>query len=59
MSGIQLAPTQTMGNLGQFMAAAYGTPSSTSYQQTPDPSTLQTLLGGGIGLAGIIGALGG
>ena len=57
MSGIQLAPTQTMGNLGQFMAAAYGTPSSTSYQQTPDPSTLQTLLGGGIGLAGIIGAM--
>ena len=55
--GIQLAPTQTMGNLGQFLAAAYGTPSSTTYQQTPAPSTLQTLLGGGIGLAGIIGAL--
>lgn len=59
MSGIQMAPTQTMGNLGQFMAAAYGTPSSTTYQQTPDPSTLQTLLGGGIGLAGIIGAMSG
>lgn len=57
MSGIQMAPTQTMGNLGQFLAAAYGTPSSTTYQQTPDPSTLQTLLGGGIGLAGIIGAM--
>ena len=57
MSGIQLAPTQTMGNLGQFLSAAYGTPSSTTYQQTPAPSTLQTLLGGGIGLAGIIGAL--
>ena len=56
-SGIQLAPTQTMGNLGQFLSAAYGTPSSTTYQQSPAPSTLQTLLGGGIGLAGIIGAL--
>ena len=56
-TGIQLAPTQTMGNLGQFLSAAYGTPSSTTYQQTPAPSTLQTLLGGGIGLAGIIGAL--
>ena len=57
MSGIQLAPTQTMGNLGQFLSAAYGTPSSTTYQQSPAPSTLQTLLGGGIGVAGIIGAL--
>jgi hypothetical protein len=57
MSGVQLAPTQTMGNLGQFLSAAYGTPSSTTYQQTPAPSTLQTLLGGGVGLAGIIGAL--
>jgi len=57
MSGIQLAPTQTMGNLGQFLAAAYGTPSSTTYQQSPAPSTLQTLLGGGIGLAGIVGAM--
>jgi len=56
-TGIQLAPTQTMGNLGQFLSAAYGTPSSTTYQQSPAPSTLQTLLGGGIGLAGIIGAL--
>ena len=56
-SGIQLAPAQTMGNLGQFMAAAYGTPSSTTYQQRPAPSTLQTLLGGGIGLAGIIGSM--
>ena len=56
-SGIQLAPSQTMGNLGQFLSAAYGTPSSTTYQQSPAPSTLQTLLGGGIGLAGIIGAL--
>jgi len=56
-SGIQLAPTQTMGNLGQFLSAAYGTPSSTTYQQSPAPSTLQTLLGGGVGLAGIIGAL--
>ena len=57
MSGVQLAPSQTMGNLGQFLSAAYGTPSSTTYQQTPAPSTLQTLLGGGVGLAGIIGAL--
>jgi hypothetical protein len=57
MSGIQLAPAQTMGNLGQYLSAAYGSPSSTTYQQSPAPSTLQTLLGGGIGLAGIIGAL--
>ena len=55
-SGIQLAPAQTMGNLGQFTSAAYGTPSSTTYQQRPAPSTLQTLLGGGIGLAGILGS---
>ena len=57
MSGIQLAPAQTMGNLGQYLSAAYGSPSSTTYQQSPSPSTLQTLLGGGVGLAGIIGAL--
>ena len=57
--GIQLAPAQTMGNLGQYLSAAYGTPSSTVYQQTPDPSTLQTLLGAGIGVGGIMGALGG
>jgi len=57
MSGIQLAPAQTMGNLGQYLSAAYGSPSSTTYQQSPAPSTLQTLLGGGVGLAGIIGAL--
>lgn len=57
--GVQLAPAQTMGNLGQYLSAAYGTPSSTVYQQTPDPSTLQTLLGAGIGVGGIMGALGG
>ena len=55
-TGIQLAPTQTMGNLGQFISCLR-TPSSTTYQQTPAPSTLQTLLGGGISLAGNIGAL--
>ena len=55
--GIQLAPAQTMGNLGQFLSAAYGTPSATTYQQTPDPSTLQTLLGAGIGIGGIMGSL--
>tara|TARA_R110002051_G_scaffold45677_3_gene92114 strand:- start:69 stop:1412 length:1344 start_codon:yes stop_codon:yes gene_type:complete len=55
--GIQLAPAQTMGNMGQFLSAAYGTPSSTVYQQTPNPSTLQTLLGAGIGLGGIMGAM--
>tara|TARA_R100001143_G_scaffold40359_1_gene36900 strand:+ start:821 stop:2116 length:1296 start_codon:yes stop_codon:yes gene_type:complete len=55
--GIQLAPAQTMGNLGQFLSAAYGTPSSTVYQQTPNPSTLQTLLGAGVGIGGIMGAL--
>jgi hypothetical protein len=55
--GIQLAPAQTMGNLGQFLSAAYGTPSSTVYQQTPNPSTLQTLLGAGVGLGGILGAM--
>ena len=32
---VQLAPQQTMGNLGQFLGAAYGTPSGTTYQQTP------------------------
>jgi hypothetical protein len=56
--GLQLAPAQTMGNLGQYLSAAYGTPSSTVYQQTPDPSTLQTLLGAGLGLGGIMGSLG-
>ena len=55
--GIELAPAQTMGNLGQYLGAAYGTPSSTVYQQTPEPSTLQTLLGGGIGIGGILGAM--
>ena len=55
--GLELAPAQTMGNLGQYLGAAYGTPSSTVYQQTPEPSTLQTLLGGGIGIGGILGAM--
>ena len=52
------APQQNMGFLGQMLGAAYGAPGGTTFQTTPDPSTLQTLLGAGTGILGILGSTG-
>jgi len=52
------APQQNMGFLGQMLGAAYGAPGGTTFQTTPDPSTLQTLLGAGTGILGILGSAG-
>ena len=52
------APQQTMGFLGQMLGAAYGAPGGTTFQTTPDPSTLQTLFGAGTGILGILGSSG-
>ena len=54
--GIALAPQQGLGFFGQMLGAAYGAPGGTTFQTTPDPSTLQTLLGAGTGILGILGA---
>ena len=51
------ANQQNMGFMGQMLGAAYGSPSSTTYTTVPEPSTMQTLLGAGLGIGGIIGAL--
>ena len=56
--GIALAPQQGLGFFGQMLGAAYGAPGGTTFQTTPDPSTLQTLLGAGTGILGILGASG-
>ena len=56
--GIALAPQQNLGFFGQMLGAAYGAPGGTTFQTTPDPSTLQTLLGAGTGILGILGATG-
>lgn len=53
-----LAKQQGLGFLGQIMGGALGAPGGTVFQTTPDPSTAQTLLGGGIGLLGILGSTG-
>lgn len=55
---IALAPQQGLGFLSQIMGGALGAPAGTVFQTTPDPSTAQTLLGGGIGLLGILGSTG-
>jgi len=47
-----------MGFLGQMLGAAYGAPGGTTFQTTPDPSTLQTLFGAGTGILGILGSSG-
>ena len=52
------APQQALGFLGQQLGASYGTPASTRFETTPDPSTAQTLLGAGTGILGILGASG-
>ena len=54
--GIELSPQQNLGFFGQMLGAAYGAPGGTTFQTTPDPSTLQTLLGAGTGILGILGA---
>ena len=51
-----LQPQQTMGFMGQQLGAAYGAPGGTTFQTTPNPSTMQTLLGAGTGILGILGA---
>ena len=51
------ANQQNLGFMSQMLGAAYGAPSSTTYSTTPNPSTMQTLLGAGLGIGGIIGAL--
>ena len=56
--GIALAPQQAMGFMGQMLGAARGAPGGTTFQTTPDPSTMQTLLGAGTGILGILGASG-
>ena len=52
----QMANQQNLGFMSQMLGAAYGAPSSTTYATSPNPSTIQTLLGAGIGLGGILGA---
>ncbi len=52
------AKQQGLGFLSQMLGSAYGAPGSTTYTTTPDPSTAQTLLGGGIGILGLLGAAG-
>jgi len=39
--------------LNQYLAAIYGAPGSTSSTSTPGPSTMQTVLGGLLGLGGL------
>ena len=56
--GIELAPQQNLGFMGQMLGAAYGAPGGTTFQTTPDPSTMQTLLGAGTGILGILGGSG-
>ena len=50
------AEQQNLGFYGQMLGVGYGSPSSTSFITTPNKSTLDTLLGAGVGLGGIIGA---
>ena len=52
------AGQQALGFMGQQLGAAYGAPASTTFQTTPGPSTMQTLLGAGTGILGILGATG-
>ena len=52
------AGQQGLGFLNQMLGGVLGAPGGTTFQTTPDPSTAQTLLGGGIGLLGILGATG-
>ena len=52
------APQQGLGFLSQMLGAAYGAPGGTTFQTTPQPSTLETLLGAGTGIIGILGATG-
>jgi hypothetical protein len=52
------APQQGLGFMGQMIGAAQGMPGGTTFQTTPDPSTMQTLLGAGTGILGILGASG-
>jgi hypothetical protein len=47
---------QAMGFMGQQLGAAYGAPGGTTFQTTPNPSTMQTLLGAGTGILGLLGA---
>jgi hypothetical protein len=39
-----------------MLGQAQGSQAQTRFQSTPDPSTAQTLLGGGIGILGLLGA---
>ena len=58
-SGIEAkayAPQQAAGFLGQMLGTAQGSQAQTRYTTTPGPSTAQTLLGGGIGILGLLGA---
>ena len=50
------APQQGMGFMGQMLGAAYGAPGGTTFQTTPNPSTMQTLFGAGTGILGLLGA---
>ena len=50
------APQQAAGFLGQMLGTAQGSQAQTRYTTTPGPSTAQTLLGGGIGILGLLGA---
>ena len=52
------AGQQALGFMGQQLGAAYGAPASTTFQTTPGPSTMQTLLGAGTGILGILGSAG-
>mgnify|MGYP003645933850 FL=1 len=52
------AGQQALGFMGQQLGAAYGAPASTTFQTTPGPSTMQTLLGAGTGILGILGSTG-
>ena len=52
------APQQGLGFLSQMLGAAYGAPGGTTFQTTPQPSTLETLIGAGTGIVGILGATG-
>ena len=56
--GVELAPQQNLGFMGQMLGAAYGAPGGTTFQTTPNPSTMQTLLGAGTGILGILGGSG-
>ena len=55
---VAFAPQQGLGFLSQMLGAAYGAPGGTTFQTTPQPSTLETLIGAGTGIVGILGATG-